>query len=278
MSRIRFLSYRPGSSSCRLLSSELSIPRVFLDPDRSHFKVKETDIIINWGYSGPIPKHLANCKNWVNNPVNVGLASDKLKCFKTLKNAEVPVPQFTTSRYEAELWLNGESLDDDEEGRACDIVCRSLLNSHSGKGISIVEKPVDEDFDFKTIEELCPLYVKYIPKMYEYRVHVLPGEEDTIIVRQKLRDRDIENDDINWKIRSHNNGFIFAQNLTYKPDGIENLAAKAVSSLGLSFGAVDIVYNQKYNKMYVLEVNTAPGLEGSTIDWYVESFNKYLKR
>jgi D-alanine-D-alanine ligase-like ATP-grasp enzyme len=49
-------------------------------------------------------------------------------------------------------------------------------------------------------------------------------------------------------------------------------AQKAVNALGLDFGAVDIIYNGHEDKYYVLEVNTAPGMEGETMFSYVCSF------
>jgi len=51
----------------------------------------------------------------------------------------------------------------------------------------------------------------------------------------------------------------------------EGLAS--VMALGLDFGAVDIVYNENDNKAYVLEINTAPGLSGTTLEKYVEVFS-----
>jgi glutathione synthase/RimK-type ligase-like ATP-grasp enzyme len=45
-------------------------------------------------------------------------------------------------------------------------------------------------------------------------------------------------------------------------------------ALGLDFGAVDIIQDDGGN-FYVLEVNTAPGLEGQTIKSYAEGFNAY---
>jgi D-alanine-D-alanine ligase-like ATP-grasp enzyme len=45
----------------------------------------------------------------------------------------------------------------------------------------------------------------------------------------------------------------------------------------LDFGAVDIIYNAKRNECYVLEVNTAPGLEGTTVEKYATKFASELK-
>jgi len=56
------------------------------------------------------------------------------------------------------------------------------------------------------------------------------------------------------------------------------VALAAVSALGLDFGAVDIIYNEHENQYYVLEVNTAPGLEGTTVEKYAEAFAKEFSR
>ena len=45
----------------------------------------------------------------------------------------------------------------------------------------------------------------------------------------------------------------------------------AIKVLGLDFGAVDIIYNKQEDKWYVLEVNTAPGIYGTTLDKYVNA-------
>jgi D-alanine-D-alanine ligase-like ATP-grasp enzyme len=49
----------------------------------------------------------------------------------------------------------------------------------------------------------------------------------------------------------------------------------AVNHLGLDFGAVDMIYNAKRNTYYVLEVNTACGLAGETLNKYVEVFTMF---
>ena len=47
-----------------------------------------------------------------------------------------------------------------------------------------------------------------------------------------------------------------------------------LKELGLDFGAVDVIWNEHESKAYVLEINTAPGLEGSTVEDYKEFFNR----
>ncbi|OYV41136.1 MAG: hypothetical protein B7Z80_02670 [Rhodospirillales bacterium 20-64-7] len=111
------------------------------------------------------------------------------------------------------------------------------------------------------------LYTKYIFKVREFRVHVVNGA--VIDTQQKIRDP--EKEPLSWKVRSHENGFIFARNGIVPSDTRDNLACSACTALGLDFGAVDIVEDKKGN-FYVLEINTAPGLEGQTIKSYGDAF------
>lgn len=146
------------------------------------------------------------------------------------------------------------------------VVCRTILNGHSGAGIVLAS----------TEEELvdAPLYTEYIPKKEEYRVHVFNGE--VIHVSRKARRKDVPDENVNWKIRNHNNGFIFQHENFELPDECNVQALLAVKDLGLDFGAVDIIWNDKQQKAYVLEVNTAPGIEGKTLDAYVNAFKKVM--
>ena len=47
-------------------------------------------------------------------------------------------------------------------------------------------------------------------------------------------------------------------------------------AVGLKIGAVDIIWNELENKCYVLEINTAPGLEGTTLVKYTEAILKEI--
>ena len=50
----------------------------------------------------------------------------------------------------------------------------------------------------------------------------------------------------------------------------------AVEGLMVDFGAVDVVWNDQYQKAYVLEVNTAPGIENSTVLDYATAVETLL--
>ena len=56
--------------------------------------------------------------------------------------------------------------------------------------------------------------------------------------------------------------------------GLEELSKKAMEAVGLNFGAIDIVRDMD-NNLFVLEINTAPGIEGITVDKFAEAIKAF---
>ncbi len=65
--------------------------------------------------------------------------------------------------------------------------------------------------------------------------------------------------------------FVFARGGVEAPEDVKTQAIEAIRALGLAFGAVDVIWNEKQQKAYVLEVNTAPGLCGQTLEDYANA-------
>ena len=239
MTRIRINAYKPGSRSATALAAALPRCRV-LRHVGSTFRPRANDLIINWGSSQPIN---AGGARVLNNPAAVAVASNKLRSFEAFRAADVSIPDF---------WTDRAAIPAD----AYPIVCRTVLSGHSGAGIVIADKA----------EALvaAPLYVRYVPKQDEYRIHVFQG--NVIATQRKARRLDVENP--NWRVRNHGNGFIFARDGIVAPESVVLAAVSACAALGLDFGGVDVVWNERRQAAYVLEINTACGLEGATVDDY----------
>ena len=75
----------------------------------------------------------------------------------------------------------------------------------------------------------------------------------------------------NLEYRWENSSFL----QKFVPAEAKTQAQNAVEALGLDFGAVDIILG-KNGIWYVLEVNTACGLEGTTLEKYCEQFRKFI--
>lgn len=251
--RTLILPYKAGSKSAKVLADALGVKRISLSRKNPQNSQR---ILINWGNTGKDmpPEGIGASVMVLNHPDNVRVASDKLQCLQAFSGADVRCPQFTTETAVASMWL-----EDDKE-----VVERHILNGSSGRGINIVSCTSE-------LSE-APLYTKYIKKMDEYRIHVIGGVIADVQRKAKRTDQDV----LDWKIRNHANGFVFIRQGLETPDDVFNQALSAMDCLGLDFGAVDVIWNAKRQKAYVLEVNTAPALEGSTIDTYVNGIRALL--
>lgn len=247
--------YNQASEGGRELAQALNIPRI--KHTGSKFKGSPSKTILNWGASNDrFPNDiLGNC-NIINHPSAVSIASNKMESFERFRQHNVPSPEFTSSRSTALTWLEAGEM----------VFARTQLNAHSGRGIVIMD-PEHPD----TWEVSAPLYTKYMKKKHEYRIHVCRGQViDT--QRKGLREEFRNQTDVNYKIRNLANGFVYVRNDGHVvPTVVIDAGLAAVTALGLDFGAADVVYNQSTNLAYSLEVNTAPGLSGSTITNYANA-------
>ena len=226
--------------------------------DRSGF-IRGGRTILNWGqHQGDGVTY--NVQNqWLNSFDSVRIARDKLATFQRLRTGGgVNIPQF---------WTDKDAADSDR-GDAI-ILERHSLTGQSGSGIVVKRQG----------EALAsaPLYVKYIRKEEEYRVHVFNGQ--AIAFQQKRRESNAEQDQDQRLIRNRDNGWVFCiQDIAEdRKQAIGEQAVGACRALGLDFGAVDIVVSRRDSVPYVLEINTRPGLSSPTvIDAYVNAIRELV--
>ena len=234
MGRIRIFPYKSGSRGAKVLARALGA-KVLNVSKPSKFKPRPTDVIINWGSSSG-PSWSASCGPFfANSPDLVTNASDKLVFFETMKEAglEDIIPQF---------WTSAEAIPDS----AFPVVCRTVLSGHSGKGIHIAACRGDL--------VSAPLYTRYVKKKDEYRVHcgVVSDPEEVVAFSVQRKARRLDHPNPNWEVRNHANGFIYTRTDVAPPECVLDAARRALGATGLDFGAVDVIYNEKKAKAYVL--------------------------
>jgi len=248
MPRYRVLPYRQGSRAARALAEALD--GAVLKLEGSRFIPRPTDVIINYGNTDA--RQYQKCTM---NGVNLTHATNKLNFFRTMSDRGLAdlIPRF---------WTDPADIPDE----AFPIVCRTVLAGHSGDGIVIA--------DTRTALVRAPLYVQYVKKQEEYRVHVgmRAGQSIIIAVQKKARRTDTPDAEVNWQVRNHRNGFVFARNGINPPVAVTDVASRSLLASGLDFGAVDVIWNSRQERAYVLEINTAPGLEGQTVEDYANFF------
>ena len=252
--------YKAGSKSAKALVEglrEAGVEAKLIRKVNSKYKHDEYNhVVINWGDS--------KCVNHIcllNSPVNVALASDKLKTFKALSDAEVrAVPSFF-NKDDAVKFLAGKA------GRV--VYCRTKLQGSQGDGIVVAHTP-DELVDAK-------LYTGGLTDVgrKEYRIHVF-GDKVLHVQQKRRRNGYKENKDFSDEIRNLKGGWVFGIKDVDVLQETKNTAVWAVDALGLDFGAVDILETPN-GKGWVLEVNTACGLEGTTVEKYVEAIKGVIE-
>lgn len=245
----KIFPYKQGSKSAKLLAQHLNAK--VLKRVGSSFVPKAHHVVINWGASDVPSFGQADLLN-----PNVTLAQNKLSSFIKLKEEEVNVPDF---------WTDRDSIPDN----SYPVLCRCVLTGHSGNGI-VIANAKEELVD-------APLYVKYIKKQNEYRVHVVKTYEDgepkwvDFFIQRKAKKNGVEQP--NWMIRNLAGGFAFVEcDAEEVPSQVIEQSIMACKALGLDFGGVDVIWNAHQSKAYVLEVNTACGLENRTAERYAGVF------
>lgn len=245
--------YALSSSAKQLKDSLLAIgvSALRVKAKDSIYIFKSTDLVVNWGGTKPInhPPSLV-----LNPPEAVRKCVNKAVCFHSLK--EIQTLPFTEDRSVAEQWIKDGAI----------VYCRTLIKSSKGNGIVCATKKED------LVD--CKLYTKGVSCKREYRMHIFGGTCIDLVAKCKKNGLGgVEND----LIRNCANGYIFARNSVTIPDSIrkelESLSVKAIKTLGLHFGAVDIIRDIN-NNLYVVEVNSAPGIEGTTVAAYVKQLKE----
>lgn len=251
MARIRFNPNSNRSQGLKLLKEELRLR----GHDVKEIKVRNSlyrphpsDIIICWGvakshYPGELNGNAAN-------------AANKLKAFQMMTRNGL---RWTTSIEEAKTY------------RLC--YCRTLLSASQGKGIVVAQSSAEV--------VPAPLYTKGIREVEgEYRVHVFNGQVIDFAKKMRMNSDRLTEEGItaNPLIRNLENGYIFGRDGVTIDDSIKQVALEAVEDLQLDFGAVDIVKSAYSGKSFVIEVNTAPGVTGSTVLAYASAVEGLVSR
>lgn len=267
---IFFITGGRKSKSCRELTKTFKTSRnVFNDFGAHHLTELKIDFV-NWGCGGPdyFYGYDAKSQNRVfNKTTAVNLVRNKLKFFQKVKDAKdgPRIPTFVTSLEEA------KSLVDKGE-----VVFGRKVTGSCGTDIATFD---DNPAAFTNSD----FWVVYKKKKHEFRIHLFRINKaiEIIDLQQKsLRKADpvtgepIDTSKVNFQIRNHKNGFVFQRNDITVPGDVKSQAIKAFDLSGLDFGAVDVIWNEHEAKAYVLEINTAPGLEGTTLEKYTDAIRR----
>lgn len=208
---------------------------------------KKQNVLIRWGSTEQVSEKPGRV---LNNRNAILLATNKLESLKHLKAAGITVP---------EVWTRGDQV-------KFPALARKINHSQGADIILCLQK---QDIR-RAINRKRSYFVEYIPTDREYRAHVFRG--NIFRVNQKLLQEKEQ-----WvpHIRNVTNGYIFAKPREAMGNAAETAVRKAVESIGLDFGAVDLVIGDNGNP-YILEINTGPSLVEVGVEAYAEIMKPLL--
>lgn len=241
----------PNSEGAGELATALGVRRIA--HTNSRYRGGPGKRIINWGSGSRLPE-ATDGSTIINAPGAVAVSSNKLRFFQLMDDGDARTPEWTENAVTAVNW-------------GCPVVCRTVLNGHSGAGIVLFNPQAGVGIIN------APLYTQYVKKSAEFRVHIHGGAIIDVQAKKKRLDFD---GDVNWQVRNHDNGFVYCRNEIEVPEDVKVQALLAFEETNLDFGAVDVIWNSREQSAYVLEVNTAPGLAGETVQIYARTFREYL--
>jgi len=254
------------------------------------------DIVIGWGTK--IDKDIANLGGKIlNHPNAIRSNRDKLKALALMKadhNLAGSIAAFIDAAHvEAELMAN----------RMHYPLIGRKKHHQGGSGLWLC---LNKGHLTAAIHDGANYFQSYINIITEYRLHVFDGKiiyavkkiendteagwvaqhnekiadyaqknnvqinEDTknyilklLYKEQQLPDRIVRSNHRGWKFSS-----VAVDNL---PAALKNAAIKAVKAVGLDFAAVDCALDEA-NHPWIIEANSGPGLQGTTLEKYIEAF------
>ena len=266
--RIALLPYGPSNSCVDLrnairqviVDNNLDASITLLRHENSRYVARSSDVLINYG-NRRMPESFFGSATVLNSLQALNRAANKLQALDSMSQAGVPVVEYTTQQQVAQSWVDSGEV----------VYSRAVLNGHSGEGITVHAGGANNNHNVPS----APLYTKGITSQRrEWRVHIFKGVI-TYVQLKRRRDGYREDDNYRDDVRNHHTGWIYSTANITPSDEVLRAAVDAVEALGLDFGAVDIISRQ--SSAWVLEVNTAPGLTGTTLETYKHNFMEFSK-
>jgi hypothetical protein len=218
----------------------------------------ELGVLIRWGATAPLGR---KPRRVLNSMKAIVAASNKREALATMRRAGIKVPHIYTNP--------ADPQPGDEVPVAYPLLGRK--DHHVGANDIVLCLQARDVMRAKQMG--CTHFSRYIPTKAEYRVHVFG---DAIIKTSQKIEIDAAQAIQPW-IRNLGAGYTFRQPEVRLTGASRGMAIDAVHALGLTFGAVDLIVGDD-DQSYVLEVNTAPGLQTDTsLDAYLEQFKQVIK-
>jgi glutathione synthase/RimK-type ligase-like ATP-grasp enzyme len=233
---------RPGSHAVKEIVKGTSLVRYR----------KECTTVVNYGLAGKrLDFFRKKFPSSINKPtINRNIGISKYKMVKSVESIGLPVP-------DSYIKLPN-SLDYNE-------FIIKKFNSQGGKGIK---------YATKRSQTTGYYYQRFInERQYELRVHAFSWiSEDGWLVQKRIGDRD----KIAWNFSEGGKFYTITNKKTKIIKEAINITAKVLKKMDMGFGAADFILDNN-NRLFFIEINSAPGFENLSRPYYIDVFNHLCK-
>lgn len=244
--------------------------------------ITECELLINWGgrtknFSMPF-----TYKYCLNHFALVERNTLKRRIIEYAEKLDIPVPLVITAKEAMDALKTGVFVDlHGREYKLNELFPLVMRKAYHSRGRDAVMINTKEELE-AGIATNSVYFVKYIPKIREYRVHMVrkgfkyppddPESYKVLFMQRKAPAPDEEEyDEYIW---SHERGWNLNKvtKVTRFYRKAEKVAKDVMSKvLFLDFAAIDIIFDEDENP-YFLEANSGPGLSEDNAKYYVDYF------
>ena len=267
---------------------------------------KTKDIVIGWGTKIKEDVDFGKAKV-INHPNKIKVNRNKLKAMELMLAAKVNIAPFAST----DTIVN--ALNDKKNPMTLPVIGRTNYHQGGANFFTCLTKTHVTDVINVLNNKLGKrgYFQNYIDVKEEYRLHIVLDqliyavkkkrrsnlteayiEQQSDKIKRMAEKKGVEINDDTLKyaleyqgkkiagsdniVRSNTRGWKFSSvKLENVPHDLTVESIKALRALDLEFGAVDCVIDTD-GKAWIIEVNTGPGLEGTSFKKYVETFTKVI--
>lgn len=186
--------------------------------------------------------------NIANQPEAIRLAKNKTASLFKLANDNVPIIPSAVNFSNAKLGPLFKSIKNE------DFICKSNKGS-SGRGVAIIKSKISliSIFELMMARKINPATL-----LFQKFIRGAKGKDIRVIVSDNKIVAAMERCAVGIDFRSNLSGSGEGKKINNLPTEIKKIAIKAINSIGLDYGGVDVIVSRK--KIMILEVNANPGL------------------
>jgi hypothetical protein len=296
-------TYMWFSTATDVTGEALAIALALTPTKQKPRNIRNGDVIIGWGAKTNEPVDLGQA-TVLNHPDKIRLNRNKVSALESLYGNRVTKPAISAFCTADEVMA---ALDRRNHSIKLPLVGRTNFHQ-AGKGFWLC---MNKQHVERAVVDGAQYFQNYIDIMDEYRIHVAfghviyaakkienPSEAGWIAQRKEKvleyaqrNDRNLDESTLDYVlsrlvkevtlpdriVQSNKRGWKFSGvNLNNVSDDLKNITIKSVEVLGLDFGAVDCAIGLD-NKPYIIEINSGPGLQGTALQRYVDTFQAKLR-